>query len=151
MECDTMHSLIERKAKHKEVYTPGGYVTLAKNVCATPFKVKELGHEDFIDWEIINEQGCKTNAFTGIASMHHIEYSYQPVGNVEVRMHKEIGNEGQACEYKKRGRPYNFTTNQLRKAYPEQIKINAKKKADLLNLCKYMPRDTKTYYESQEV
>ena len=58
-------------------------------------------------------------------------------GYVDVTMFTEIGGEGSKIDYRKRGSA-DLSRCVLPQAYQTQVKANALKKADLLNLCKYI-------------
>lgn len=52
MECDSMHSCIERNLKNREIYTPGQYVDICKSARANPrpYEVSYLDHTFFKDY-----------------------------------------------------------------------------------------------------
>ncbi|KAG8334063.1 hypothetical protein J6590_108696 [Homalodisca vitripennis] len=49
MECDSMHSVIERKLRNREIYSPAGYVEVCKTARLNPrpYKVNYLDHTFF--------------------------------------------------------------------------------------------------------
>ncbi|XP_060808417.1 uncharacterized protein LOC132903662 [Amyelois transitella] len=48
MECDSMHSVIERAMRHKKINVPADYVYLAKTACKkSPYEVEYLYHHFF--------------------------------------------------------------------------------------------------------
>lgn len=49
MECDSMHASIERKLKHREIYSPSGYeeACRAARLNPRPYKVQYLYHDFF--------------------------------------------------------------------------------------------------------
>lgn len=49
MECDSMHSAIERRLRHQDIYTPAGYVDACKHarMKPKPYNVKYLHHNFF--------------------------------------------------------------------------------------------------------
>lgn len=49
MECDSMHSIIERYLRQREIHVPADYVEICKNArkCPRPFKVNYLDHTFF--------------------------------------------------------------------------------------------------------
>lgn len=55
MECDCMHSVIERKLKNTEIYTPAGYVSLIKSVRINPrpYEVNYIKYDFFKDFSKI--------------------------------------------------------------------------------------------------
>ena len=61
-----------------------------------PFQVNKLlklAHEDFINWETINEKTSKGNDFNDIGRAHHPQYTKKDCYE-EVIMHTHIGGEG---------------------------------------------------------
>lgn len=56
MECDSMHAAIERKLRHREVYSPSAY----EDSCRTarlnprPYKVQYLYHDFFLKFSTLN-------------------------------------------------------------------------------------------------
>ena len=108
--------------------------------------MKELAHEDFINWETINEKTCKGNAFNGIGSAHHLQYTKED-GYVEVTMFTEIGREGSKIDYRNRGSA-DLSRCLLPQAYQTHVKVTALKKGDLLKLCKYIPNDKCAFYDN---
>lgn len=52
MECDSMHSIIERYLRQREIHVPADYVKICKNArkCPRPFKVNYLDHTFFLNY-----------------------------------------------------------------------------------------------------
>ena len=50
MECDSMHSAIERKLRNREIYSPACYISACKEACKKPYKVKYLRHNFFLNF-----------------------------------------------------------------------------------------------------
>ena len=55
--------------------------------------ILKLAHEDFINWETINEKTSKGNDFNDIGRAHHPQYTKKDCYE-EVIMHTHIGGEG---------------------------------------------------------
>ena len=75
MECDSMHSVIEKSFKNKEVDLPSDYIQhmkLARR--ASLYHVQEPSHKDFLDFKTLNETSMKPDAFSGIINAHYFKY-----------------------------------------------------------------------------
>lgn len=55
MECDSMHSTIERKLRRQEIFTPAGYVNVCKmaRLHPKPYNVTYLDHSFFKDYSTV--------------------------------------------------------------------------------------------------
>ncbi|CAG5022557.1 unnamed protein product [Parnassius apollo] len=53
MECDSVHSAVENRGRHVDIYTPEGWYTVARTAKTTKpyYKIKELTYSDFIDFK----------------------------------------------------------------------------------------------------
>jgi len=53
MECDAVHSVIERKLKNKEIYLPSEFIRLTKEARKhpEPYEAKHLSHDNFLDFK----------------------------------------------------------------------------------------------------
>ncbi|GFU78414.1 uncharacterized protein TNCV_2300301 [Trichonephila clavipes] len=53
MECDSMHSVIERALRHKRINVPADYAYVAKKACKkNPYEAEYLYHHFFKDFQI---------------------------------------------------------------------------------------------------
>ncbi|GFR83072.1 DNA repair protein rhp54 [Elysia marginata] len=73
MEADSMHSAIKGQFDKKNIFLPSGYMEcmLAANK-KNPYHVHEVTHSDIMDFDAINKQYFKQDAFNGILKVHHI-------------------------------------------------------------------------------
>ena len=56
MECDSMHSVIERQIRHRDIHVPCDYVTLIRSARKNvPYTVKYLDYTFFSDYSELNE------------------------------------------------------------------------------------------------
>ena len=83
-ECDSMHSAIERQFRNKDIHLPSQYreCMLKANKKGIPYQVKEFSCTEFEDYEQMNKEFVKQNAFSGIISVHHIIYEKITVDDV---------------------------------------------------------------------
>ncbi|ESP01684.1 hypothetical protein LOTGIDRAFT_176440 [Lottia gigantea] len=145
-ECDSMHSCIEREYKSSNVFLPSAYhESMRKANKKQPYIVIEITHNDIIDYERFNSMICKQNAFSGIMTVHHIIYSISD-NEQTVSFAHEIGGEMVKKSYRKQGHPCDLATVKLTKAYQSTQVIDKQKKADLLKLCDFIPRDCRHFY-----
>lgn len=75
MECDSMHSAIERAAAKTEVELPSVYIKLMKPARkqSKPYHVVELCHDDVIDYSLMLNQAFLSNAFMGIINARQLQ------------------------------------------------------------------------------
>lgn len=135
MECDSMHSAIERSFKNKEVDLPCGYIQhMISARSNNPYTVAEMTHEDILDFKMLNDRSMKSDAFSGIINTHYINYKKvsETGRDPAVEMSNEIGGEVRQISYRKRGGKH--ALNAVPQAYSESIPLNKEKKADILAL-----------------
>lgn len=85
MECDAVHSLIERKLKNRNIELPSDYVKLTKEARTKPFplEVVDVNHDFFLDYAdqknwIYNSirPGRKVNDPT-VTDLRHLKYNFE--------------------------------------------------------------------------
>lgn len=151
MECDSMHSVLERCWSTRDVHLPSEYTDLMCNACAKPYKVCSLQYTDFLNFDAINRECFKSTAFNGIAKVRKIQYK-RPLDqnekhNIDIEFSRNITDEGQSIgNYRKRGSANNVVSPSL--AYDRHLGITQEKKEDLLKLSRFLPADKSSYYKS---
>lgn len=148
MECDSMHSAIERCFERREIYLPSDYIQCMKLARkANPYKVTEICHGDISDFGALNTAVMSQNAFNGIIKYHHIVYEKSD-GDPTVSMAEEIGGERRQISYRKRGGRTSLTNRRM--CYNAAPGIDSDKKKDLLSLVELMTNKSmaRLYYNS---
>lgn len=136
MECDSMHSAIERSFKNKEVDLPCGYIEHMKSArTRSPYTAIELVHNEFMDYKGLNDIAMKSDAFSGIINCHYFKYEKNG-GNPIVVMSDEIDGEPKEIAYRKRGRPYDITN--VTPLHNSEVSISKEKKNDILSLVPFL-------------
>lgn len=132
MECDSMHSAIEGHFKHKEIALPSEYLTaMTEARPKQPYKVIEMEHADIKDFDALNEEAFKKDAFKGIIKTHYIKYIKS--NDIQISMNENIEEPLKTLVWRKRGAPKSLVTP--KQAYDQQCGIDKDKKADLLSMC----------------
>lgn len=94
MECDSVHSCIERKLKTKEIYLPSDYIKATKEARQKPFpyKVKEVDHtlfKNYDDRRFIKFASIRPGRKRGdptVTDIKVIAYNYEKSGNIQVKL-----------------------------------------------------------------
>ena len=61
MECDSVHSTIERALKTQDVYNPGDYYrTVAMARQRNPYSVRIFSTQEFLDFKVLENRPYKT-------------------------------------------------------------------------------------------
>lgn len=163
MECDSMHSTIERKMKNQEIFIMNDYKRIFEGArtgkSTTPYKCFELKYTDFLDLgnlssKIIKNKktdtgGNKVNwlkikCFKFLKTEpHKIFYKYS---------HKDDYNALDINSSSNRGRPrsYDNCFPPLVPAYSAQLQVNKAKKKDLIQLCDkgIIPEEVQQWYRN---
>ena len=149
MEADSMHSAISREFEHRNIYLPSGYMEcMARANKKQPYKVSELNHGDVFDFESLNGQYVKKDAFSGIMKIHHIQCQKEK-GDIIVRFAEEIGGEWEVKPFRKRGVATGcFKNVTIPKAYNKPCGIDKDKKADLAKLMQFIPNDCLHFFQT---
>lgn len=89
MEVDSVHSVIERKLKHKNIYVPQNYVEAIREACSShPYQVQHVDHTFFKKYSDLSyystiRPGTKVgdHVVTDIRAIH-----YSPIGEVTIKL-----------------------------------------------------------------
>ena len=147
MEVDSVHALIERTIKRKEVYTPACYVSLVKSAKKNPpyYNVKYVDYTFFIDYSpfsfyssIRPGRGVGASKVVDIAQLKyssdglfykldHVTAPWQPLPHrvKEIDYHQV-----------------------LKKLYTQQLPITTAKGNDLQSMKPVMPSDFHSFYDT---
>lgn len=143
MECDSIHSKIERCAKFIPVYVPDGWSqvirTARKN--PAPFIVRSMNVNDFFNFKAVASPGVRKVPFRSICRLQYKKNCSQ------ISYKTNFNEEFQHVEEKRRGRPSNAI---LPAAYSDEIPIAAAKYKDLQKMCADLtiPKEHHQFYKN---
>ena len=148
-ECDNMHSTIQARYAHRDVFLPSAYHEHMKLAQHTkPYKVSVLDHNDIFDFCKLNNDTMKKNAFTGIQKVHHIKFQKEE-GLVSVSFADEIDGDFVLNPFFKRGKTQSrLRVYDLSKANHASCGIDDNKREDLRKLAQFLPVDCRPFYFS---
>lgn len=147
MECDAMHSTIERKLRNREIYTPGCYVDLFKTARLTP-KPYEVLYLDHTFWKKISNfnfySSIRPGNQSGDPTVHDLRcIKYNPDLSLEYKV-----------DYKM---PWTLLPRRCNKSkigaipsplYNGPLKIKLQKYNHLQELKSVIPKDFHTFYDN---
>lgn len=149
MECDSMHSCIERKLRNREVYSPACFISAAKEARKNPrpFNVEYLRHTFFEDFSKIKyynsiRPGSKVGDPT-VTNLCALQYSQS---ERQIKYKTDFSSEFQALE--KRTRANNGPVGKIEKLYKNQIPIRKSKYDHLQQLKQVIPADYHLFYDN---
>lgn len=137
MECDSMHSAIEKAYKNKQVDLPCGFIEHMKQARRSRnYIVEELSHENFLDFKSLNDAAMKQDTFAGIINAHYFCYKKAEGKDPQIFMGREIGEEANELSFRKRGGRVCLAT--VKRCYDSALTITKEKKADLLAMLPHL-------------
>ncbi|XP_063538077.1 uncharacterized protein LOC134747381 [Cydia strobilella] len=176
MECDSVHSKIEQKAKKIPIYTPDGWIQVMRTARMNPrpFKVNIMGHEEFLNFnsnevkfaveatkrprkkksnksneaeENASQDETEKKEKTNFSNAVWIQYRKESPKSIFI---KTDYNETQFTELKLKPKRGKSAAIVPARAYATKIPISKAKKRDLMKLChdNQIPRCYHSYYES---
>lgn len=90
MECDSMHSTIERKIRNREIYSPAGYIAACKSARLNPqpYQVKYLNHTYFKNFTSLNyHTSIRPGYKTGDSTVNDLcAIQYRPDGKLYYKL-----------------------------------------------------------------
>ena len=149
MECDSIHSKIEKKSKNIPVYSPEGWAQIIRTARNNPFPfvVKTMQFDDFYDFKsLAKETDSRKIPWRNVCWLQ-----YRKSDPFKI-FYKNSFKEKQFIEInlnKRRGRPKKLF---LPKAYSEKLSISEPKLKDLKKMCTdyTIPREYHSFYDSLE-
>lgn len=145
MECDSIHSKIEKKSKNVPVYVPEGWAQLIRT-CRNnprPFVVNTMLNVDFLDFKAHSKMIPKI-PMRSICWLH-----YEKSNPLSLFYKTEFNQPFQEVVIRRTpGRPSN--PRALIRAYKEKFPVSAPKYKDLCTMCDKLmiPREHHAYYRS---
>ncbi|CAG9827554.1 unnamed protein product [Diabrotica balteata] len=152
-EVDAVHSLLERKMRYSELYSPVSLLRTLVQIASHSKKiiVLQMKPTDFLNFQILAKKlGYSKIPYTKVKfievdSSMYVSYKTSFTGNLsKVRVDGTTRNQ--------RTHPDRSSNNTLEymvnvKQITQQPSLEAKKKADIISMLKYMPQVDKQFYE----
>ncbi|CAK1579940.1 unnamed protein product [Parnassius mnemosyne] len=144
MECDSVHSAVENRGRHVDIYTPEGWYTVARTAKTTKpyYKIKELTYSDFIDFKsysnkvITNKNKTDTGDNMNWLLLKWIQYRKESPKIIFFKNQLSEENFKSLPIQRKALRKSTMTPCcDLQKLYNKKLKISANKLKDLKDLC----------------
>ncbi|CAH1170722.1 unnamed protein product [Phaedon cochleariae] len=145
MECDSMHSVIERKLRNTEIYTPAGYVSVCKSARhkPRPYNVKYLHFDFFKKYSCLSFYNAIRPGFKKgdpqVTSIRCLKYN--PTGIIEYKL-----NYSDDWKVLPRRRNENGLAD-IPNLYKEPLKIDKKKFDNLQALKGVLEKDYHLFYD----
>lgn len=147
MECDSIHSKIEKKSKYTPVYTPDGWAQIIHTARSSPspFQVNMLTYDDFYDFKLLSSKVNLKNL-----PWHKICWlQYRKISPTKFFYKTCFKSEFLEMDIKiKKGRQ----SSELKKAYMTELTISTPKQKDLLKMCDDLtiPKAYHKFYKALE-
>lgn len=169
MECDSMHSVIERHLKNKDINVPADYVTICKNARKhpKPYNVKYLDYSFFKDFsKDMNYKSIRPGNKVGDPKVTDIRcLKYSPEGKIYYKLnyqddYEELINDTEKSVARKKStrqsRKLGVDTEQANNVecyifpqlYKDRQKIPREKFNHLQELKLSVPKDFHSYYDN---
>ncbi|KAK7130348.1 hypothetical protein R3I93_019849 [Phoxinus phoxinus] len=149
MECDSVHSVIERRLRNQEIYVPAQYVALMKTARSKPnlYKVKYVDHNFFQDFTKLSL--CKS-IHPGIKlcdpSVHDISAIRY---NINGTMDFKIQHSADWTPFSKHQLQHTTSASPaVTPLYTESLKIREIKYRHLQDLKEVIPKDFHSFYDN---
>lgn len=154
MECDSMHSTIERRLRNQDIYTPSGYIDACKHarVKPEPYHVQYLHYDFFRNYSQTVScsfyKSLRPGSKTGDPVTTDIRaIRYCPNGNIYYKLnHSE--DEWQILPQRRNTRANSCPNNEIPKAYQERLKIKREKWDHLQTLKGVLEHEHHNFYDS---
>lgn len=147
MECDSMHSTIERALKNREIYIPSGYIEVCRTARKNPkpYEVVELDHTYFKKFSALKAvSSLRPGNKPGDPVVTEIrEIWYKKTGEIEVK----IGSITNDYEVLPRRIKKLEGTESIPSLYKERLPITGTKFKHLQEMKYVLPRDTHSFYD----
>ncbi|XP_063590497.1 uncharacterized protein LOC134767429 [Penaeus indicus] len=145
MECDSMHSTIERKIVN-DVFTERDYAVLIQcaRIRPTPYIVKQMKHQDFMKMENLFFTSIRPGKKSGDPVIHALRgLMYLSDGTVKFRLSFNIHSTWEALPH----RIQNVETKWI-PLYSSRLPINIRKFNDLQSMKTVMPADCYNFFDT---
>ena len=151
MECDSIHSKIEKKVKHVPVYVPEGWAQIIRGTRLNPepFSISKLEYNDFYDFTSLVKELKGAIPWRKVCSL---EFHKGLNGKVETFYKTEYKDKFQPVALRRRkGRPINEQLNVSQACVRELCTSQAKLK-DLMKICQdvTVPKKCHQFYSKMK-
>lgn len=148
MECDSMHSVIERKLRNTEIYTPAGYAALCRSarLKPKPYNVSYLTYDFFKKYSCLSfYNSIRPGYKKGDPLVTDIRcLKYNPSGIIEYKI--DYSDEWMVMEKRKKN-DISQSEKDVPNLYKEPLKIEIKKFENLQALKSVIPQDYHLFYD----
>ena len=150
MECDSVHSCVERKIKKKPIYIPQNYVDFIKEArLGTPYEIQYIDHTFFKDFSGLNYYpSIRPGSGPGSAVVTDVRIlKYLPEGTLQFKVHYSdniFSDIPRARSTRSRDPDAADTVPRL---YESSIPIKKTKYQHLQQLKSVLPRDYHSFYD----
>jgi hypothetical protein len=144
MEVDSVHSVIERKLKNREIYLPTDYISVCRESRSKhPYQVQYLAYDFFKSYSKVKFYSSIRPGFkTGDPTVSDLRcLRYNPTGDISFKLN--YGDEWQ--QLPKRPNPGPFVVEQL---YTKPLKIKPEKYQHLQELKQVIPSHCWAFYDN---
>lgn len=157
MECDSMHSTIEKAKKNLKIFSPAEYETIIKAARKKqPYEVIRLNFTDFYDLKLLKEKTIIGQmAAVSWLKIKHIFFEKKNPNTIFLKTSHRPADEPVKMEAisprsKDRKKKTNGSPELLVQKYKAKLPISVAKKKDLLSLCKSeaIPHQFHSFYEN---
>ncbi|KAK6191297.1 hypothetical protein SNE40_003024 [Patella caerulea] len=149
MECDSVHSTIERRIRGKPIYIPQNYVDLIRTARVTPlYKVKYLSHDFFKTFSQLGYYSTiRPGARSGDPVVTDIRVLQYKDGNIKYKTNftdefNDLPRRNKRCP------PSKDDPLELHCLYDAPLQIKSKKYTHLQELKKVLPSDYHPFYDN---
>ncbi|CAH1099616.1 unnamed protein product [Psylliodes chrysocephalus] len=148
MECDSMHSTIERKLRNQEIYTPAGYLSACKSARRhpKPYSVEYLRHTYFKDYSKLSFfTSIRPGVRVGDATVNNLcalKYTNEGLLYFKTNFNHDW------LQLIKRNNKQVTGTEEIPQLYNAPLAIKKSKYEHLQDLKKEIPHDFHLFYET---
>ncbi|XP_050993142.1 uncharacterized protein LOC127182077 [Labeo rohita] len=149
MECDSVHSVIERRLRDQDVYLPAEYVNLMKKarVKPHPYEVKYIDHTFFQDFTKLRLcKSLRPGVRPGDPTVHDIRaIRYNNNGTMDFKINHSDDWHPHPSHQLRNSTSDSHTVTPL---YSDRLKINELKFKHLQDLKEVIPKDFHSFYNN---
>ena len=148
MECDSMHSTIERNIKG-DIYTPRDYVVVMKNARQSPkYIVHQMHFSNFYKMSKARFSSIRPGKKTGDPTVNQLSHlKYNPKGEVQYKLFRSAPD-AEWADLPTRVSPLGVDEIQWQQLYENRLPITKKKYDDLQAMKKVMPVEAGLFFDS---
>lgn len=147
MECDSVHSTIERALKNKEIYVPYDYVTVTIQARkGIPYVAKKSPSDFFFNYgykPLLKYDSIRPGKVTGDAAVTDLRVLQYFGGKILYKL--DFNNEFQ--ELPRRPKNINLSAADFPKLFPGALPITDRKFKDLQDIKAVIPKDFWNFYD----